>query len=190
MKPLLKILLKINRVVIGMMLIALIILISPVFGKQNAKDIISLIDRGFTTRWDIEQKLGKGEYLENEILSPPVERYFGQKSEVHYNGLLYKEKGILFICSDDGELIDGIFFLPPFKGLFSFEKEIEIGRSSISSIIPYFDTLKYSTTIASNYYSFYIDSYSFYIEKHEEDKTFGSLKDVPKLKNRLYYYSQ
>ena len=159
------------------------------FGQKSAVDLISIVDTGYTTRWDVEQILGDGEFLEDKILSPEVEHNQGEPSYVHHNGLLYQNLGILFTCTDDGELIDGIHFLSPFSDNFGLQNDFTIGSTPLSKIFPQIDSVKFSTTGVSKYYSFVHGEFQFYVLKPEEDMNKDHWSHVPKVADRLDYYS-
>ena len=156
-------------------------------GQKSVQDLISIVDTGYTTRWDVEQYLGDGEFLENQIVSPEVE-HSQEAGLVHYNGLLYQNLGVLFTCTDDGELIDGIHFIAPFTDNFGLQNDFIIGSTPLSEIIP-LDSVEFSTTGASKFYSFVRGQFQYYVSKPEEDMNKDHWSRVPKVADRLAYYS-
>lgn len=167
--------------------ITLVFVTLTTHGQESAQDFISIVDTGYTTRWDVEQNLGDGKLIENQIVSPEVE-HSKEAGLVHYNGLLYQNLGVLFTCTDDGELIDGIHFLPPFTDKLGLPNEFIIGSTPLSEIMP-IDSVKFSTTGASKYFSFVHGQFQFYVLKPEEDMNKDHWSHVPKVADRLDYYS-
>ncbi len=159
------------------------------FGQTEVeRDILGKIEVGYTTRWDIEQLFGNGEFFDEHFLNPDNEQDQGKPGWVHSNGLLYKDKGIAFICADDGELISSIYFTSPFILTLNNQTEIQIGQTPIGLIFPVIDTLKVNTTGASNYWSFSIDKYRFFIAKPIEHRKKGHYSEVPHFKDNIDYY--
>ncbi len=128
------------------------------------------IEFGYTTRWDIEQLLGKGKYLTNEITNPDNEQDLGKQGYGSSNGLAYLRSGLYFVCSDDGELITEIHFEKPYRGTLNFNDTIEVGKTKLGYVFPEINSFKVSTSSAGNYWSFANDKYIFYVRKSEEDK--------------------
>lgn len=150
-------------------------------------NIFDKIEVGYTTRWDIEQILGKGEYLTNKIFDPAYEKYQGIKGYHHCNGLYYEKLGIIFICNHDDELVSDVQFKSPFKGYFGLKKQFIIGETKICDIFPDLNDLNFSSCTASNYYGFTLGIYTFYIEKKEEYKD-KDINTIPKFNDELDYY--
>lgn len=168
----------------------LLISINCVYGQSvTYNQLIQNIDFGYTTRWDIEQILGKGEYITNEISYPDYEQNNGEQGNTKYNGLSYKELGITFVCATDGEIISNIQFRKPFTGDFDLNKNLKVGVTKIKDIFPRVDTLKLTTSGASFYWSFQFNGYTFYIEKPNKDKNKKIYSDVPDFKDNLNYYN-
>ena len=152
------------------------------------KSFINKIDWGYTTRWDIEQLLGKGEYLEKKITGPNQEAH-PSPGLVRSNGLQYANSGITFTCADDGELVNGLEFRKSFKGLFGTVNEIEVGKTKLGDAFPSIDTFNnFTTTTASSYWSFRFNGFSFYLLKPVEDQYKEGYFNVPPFKNKLAYY--
>ena len=125
----------------------LLLAVSFTYGQQkSAQQIINKIDFGYTTRWDIEQLFGKGEYLNGQITGVDSEQDYGKPGYKQYNGLRYSKAGITFVCADDGEKIEGIQFRQPYKGDFGLNKPIVVGVSKIKDIFPRIDTVATNTT--------------------------------------------
>jgi hypothetical protein len=169
-------------------IIALSILSINLSSGQIVADDKLLIDKiefGYTTRWDIEQIIRNGEYIDNKILNPDHEQDIGKKGWVHKNGLFYPKKGLLFICDEDGEHISNIRFLKPYIGEFGLNTKLKIGSTELGTVFSNIDTFKVGTTLASNYWSFSYDKYVFYIKKHDKTKYKESFND-----NLEYYKNQ
>lgn len=161
------------------------------FGQTSIdKQFVEKIDIGYSTRWDIEQILGKGEYLQKTILNPDDIQEPGKSGLVHANGLQYKSKGVTFVCADDGELISSIHFSSPFKFSLNQLDTIEIGKSLLGQSFPNIDTFKVNTTGASNYWSFQIARLSFFIEKPKEHRNKSHYSEVPSFKDNIDYYKK
>jgi hypothetical protein len=170
--------------------IMLLISISFTYGQQKIDQVfINKIDFGYTTRWDIEQLIGKGEYLKNQITGVDNEQDYGKKGYTQYNGLKYAKTGVTFVCADDGEKISSIRFTKPYIGNFVSNKIIEVGVTKIKDIFPRIDTITTNTTGASSYLSFQQNGFFFYVEKPNEDKNKKIYSDVPELKDNLDYYN-
>jgi hypothetical protein len=159
------------------------------FGQTEVeRDILGKIEIGYTTRWDIEQLFGNGELIDNHFLNPDNEQDQGKPGWIHSNGLFYKDKGIAFICADDGELISSIYFIPPFTLRLNNLTEIQIGQTPIRLAFPAIDTIKVNTTGASNYWSFSIDKYRFFVAKPIEHRKKEHYSEVPSFKDNIDYY--
>lgn len=159
------------------------------FGQTEVKrDILDKIEIGYTTRWDIEQLFGKGELLDKRFLNPDNEQDHGKPGWVHSNGLEYKDKGITFICADDGELISSIYLTSPFVLTLDEQNIIHIGQTSLGNAFSAIDTMKVNTTGASNYWSFSIEKYRFFVAKPVEHRTKGHYSQVPSFKDKIEYY--
>jgi len=159
------------------------------FGQTEVeKDILEKIEIGYTTRWDIEQFFGKGKLIEKHFLNPDNEQDQGKPGWVHSNGLEYKEKGISFICADDGELISSIYFTYPFKLTIDKQNLINIGQTTLINAFSAIDTIKVNTTGASNYWSFSFDKYRFFVAKPVEHRNKRHYSEVPSFKDKIEYY--
>jgi hypothetical protein len=168
----------------------LLLSINWVYGQSvSDKQLIHNIDFGYTTRYDIEKILGKGEYITDKISYPDYEQTSGNQGYTKYNGLYYKELGITFVCAQDGEKISSIQFRKPFASNFGFDKNLQVGITKIKDIFPRIDTLKLTTSGASFYWSFQLNGYTFFIEKPTKDKNKIIYSDVPDFKDNLNYYT-
>jgi len=170
-------------------IILLVLTTNLTYGEISIdQKFINDIDLGYTTRWDIVQRLGQGEYLEKKILNPENERDLGQNGWVHSNGLYYLNKGLIFKCYNDGELISGIQFKKPYRGVFGSTDTLIIGQTKLEIAFPEIDTFKVSTTGASYYWSFQFDGFTYYIEKPNDHKNKIHFSEVPHFKDNLEYY--
>lgn len=159
------------------------------YGQTDIKiDILDKIEIGYSTRWDIEQRFGKGKQLDNYFIDPDYEQDQGEPSMDHANGLEYKDKGITFICAEDGELICSIHLKHPFILKLNEQKIIHIGKTSLGIAFPKIDSLKVNTSGASNYWSFSIDRYRFFIDKPIEHRNKDHYSQVPKFKDNIEYF--
>lgn len=160
------------------------------FSQSNIeKNILDKIQIGYSTRWDIEQLLGKGEMLEKAFLNPNNERDIGNPSWVHSNGLQYKEKGITFICADDGEKISSIYLTPPFRLKINNFDTLQIGKTPLESVFN-IDSLKFNTTGASYYWSFNIDKFQFFVSKPLVDRNKDNYINVPSFRDNIDFYKK
>lgn len=162
------------------------------FGQVSINQVfIDKIEYGYTTRWDIEKLLGKGVYLTNKIIEPNNEQDLGKQGYGSSNGLAYLKAGLIFVCSEDGELISGIRFQKQYKGLLDFNNSIEVGKTKLGKLFPELKSLKVSTTEASNYWLFTKGKYIFYIKKSKEDKKdyYFSSYQKNSFKDNLDYYN-
>lgn len=159
------------------------------FGQTEIKrDIIDKIEIGYTTRWDIRQLFGKGELIDSKFLNPDNEQDQGKQGWFHANGLGYKDKGIAFVCADDGELISSIYLTPPFVLILNAQQIIDIGKTPLGVAFPGIDTMKVNTTGSSNYWSFSIDNFIFFVAKPIEHRNKGHYSQVPSFKDNIEYY--
>jgi hypothetical protein len=171
-------------------IILLFLLVRISFGQGlSTQTLINKIDVGYSTRWDMEQILGKGDFLNEKLLDPHYEHNLGKEDTRPYNGLLYQKLGIIFKCAEDGERISGIHFLSPYKGDFGFDRKIEIGKTPLIDAFPRIDTFKVTTTGSSKYYAFSYKEFRFYIEKPNDHKNKKHWSDVPSFKENLAYYA-
>lgn len=159
------------------------------FGQTEIKrDIIEKIEIGYTTRWDIGQLFGKGVLIDSKFLNPDKEQDQRKQGWFHANGLEYKDKGIAFVCADDGELISSIYLTPPFVLTLNKQQIIDIGKTPLGVAFPGIDTMKVNTSGASNYWSFSIDNYRFFVAKPLEHRNKSHYSQVPAFKENIEYY--
>lgn len=159
------------------------------FGQTEVeRDILEKIEIGYTTRWDIQQFFGKGEFIDGHFLNPDNEQDQGKPGWVHSNALVYKDKGIVFICADDGELISSIYLTSPFILTLNEQNEIQIGQTTLASAFPAIDTVKVNTTGASNYWSFGIGKFRFFVTKPVEHRNKRHYSEVLSFKDNIEYY--
>ena len=152
-------------------IILFILTINFSYGQLSIdKNLLDKIEFGYTTRWDIEQLLGKGKYLTNKIINPDNEEDINKPGYQSSNGLEYSKLGLLFVCANDGELITEVRFIKPYKGILDFSDTIEVGKTKLFKIFPQINNFKVSTSITSNYWSFPNGKYMYYIRKSEKDK--------------------
>lgn len=175
-------------------LLLLILFLNLSFGQVRVdKSFIDKIEYGYTTRWDVEQLLGKGTYLTNKIINPDNEADINKPGYKRSNGLEYLKLGLLFVCADDGELITEVRFIKPYKGILDFSDSFEVGTTKLLKLFPQLNTFNVSTSDASNYWSFSKGNYIFYIKKSEEDKKdyfFSSYQKNSFQDNLAYYGNQ
>jgi hypothetical protein len=151
------------------------------FGQTDVtRDILEKIDIGFTTRWDIEQLLGKGELIDDG----------GDGGFGYSHGLQYKDKGITFICAYDREIISDIYLTSPFILELNKNQIIRLGKTSLGHAFPSIDTMEVNTTGGSNYWSFRIDKFIFFVAKPDEHRNKSIYSEVPSFKDNLKYYKK
>ena len=155
---------------------------------HGQKRYIDLIEPGYTTRWDIEQAIGKGDYLKGEIMMPSQEQDFGMTGVFHSNGLDYHYTGITFVCDQDSELISAVRFQKPFKGAFRKNDTLVLGVTKLGEAFPDIDTFQMNTTGASNYWEFNYGQYAFYLLKPEKDRHKAHYSLTTPFKEMLAYY--
>ena len=159
------------------------------FGQTNLeKEIIQKIEIGYSTRWDIEQLFGKGEQIDNCFLNPDNEQNRGKYGFGHANGIQYRDKGIAFICANDGEKISSIYLTAPFTLAINKQHVFNLGEACLGDVFPGIDTIKVSTTGGSYYWSFRMGNYFFYVAKPIEHRNKKHYSDVPSFKGNLEYY--
>lgn len=160
------------------------------FGQVDfEKEILLKIDIGYSTRWDIEQLFGKGESLDKHFLNPDNEQDLGKSGWVHANGIQYKEKGIAFICADDGEKISSIYLTPPFV-LTLNKNVVQLGTTLLADAFPAIEAIKANTTGVSYYWSFSVDKYNFFLAKPTDHRNKAHYSEVPSFKDNIEYYKK
>ena len=169
----------------------LLLTINLSYGQTTSdRKFLDKIVFGYTTRWDVEQLLGKGKYLTNKIINPDNEEDLNKPGYTSSNGLEYSKLGLLFVCADDSELITEVRFIKPYRGILEVSDTIEVGKTKLFKIVPQIKNFKVTTSIASNYWSFSYGNYMFYVRKSEEDRKdyFFSSYQKNSFKENLEYY--
>jgi hypothetical protein len=105
------------------------------------------------------------------------------------NGLQYKDKGITFVCADDGEKISSIYLTPPYRLKIKRFDTLQIGETILENVFN-IDSLTFNTTGASYYWSFNIDNVEFYISKPLEDRNKDNYINVPSFRDNIEFYKK
>ena len=147
-----------------------------IFGQSNMNTVQNRIDKiilGKSTIPDVIKEFGtnyKLTTLENKNIR---EQYSGYEKN---KGIIFSSLGLTFQCYDTTEIVTSITIRKPFVGKVGKDLYINFDKTKNKDVFLYYDSLEWTTTDASNYWSLSDEN----IKSRDVKITFYTSKDKSK----------